>query len=302
MPGAVDAWERVPAAEISRNFGEWQDRAMSTPVVVTHHGRPRVVIQSFDAIRQMRSELSVAARGEARHERALMAVLNHMVEGFIALDRDLRIVMVNQGFEDMTGSCASQLAGKVLRDEFPAHVVFYDFVYRTLKLGEACEFDIASMLEPGRTYRARAFPYNGGVGVTLLSRAEDQVRMRKDAAAAARLQSVLALPGVCTATVNLRGLLMEVSEALADLTGFEAADLASVQLAQLMKPATKYRVTEALEAAIEAKEKTAATVVLLTKGLTETPVNIAFAPVVQDGVVTAVSMALARAWPDPSQP
>lgn len=34
------------AAEVSRNFGRWQDQALAGPVVVTHHGRPRVVVVS----------------------------------------------------------------------------------------------------------------------------------------------------------------------------------------------------------------------------------------------------------------
>lgn len=34
------------AAEVSRNFGRWQDHALSGPIVVTHHGRPRVVVLS----------------------------------------------------------------------------------------------------------------------------------------------------------------------------------------------------------------------------------------------------------------
>lgn len=37
---------RVTAGEISRNFGQWQDVALSGPVIVTHHGRPRVVMTS----------------------------------------------------------------------------------------------------------------------------------------------------------------------------------------------------------------------------------------------------------------
>lgn len=41
------------AAEVSRNFGRWQDHALAGPVVVTHHGRPRVVVvsaQHYDAM------------------------------------------------------------------------------------------------------------------------------------------------------------------------------------------------------------------------------------------------------------
>ena len=36
------------AAEVCRNFGLWQDRAMRGPVTVTNHGRPKTVLLSVD--------------------------------------------------------------------------------------------------------------------------------------------------------------------------------------------------------------------------------------------------------------
>ena len=41
------------AADLNRNFGLWQDRAMSEPILVTHHGRPRSVLVSAEDYRRL---------------------------------------------------------------------------------------------------------------------------------------------------------------------------------------------------------------------------------------------------------
>lgn len=38
----------VSAAELRRNFGVWQERAFSAPVVVARHGKPRLVLSSAE--------------------------------------------------------------------------------------------------------------------------------------------------------------------------------------------------------------------------------------------------------------
>src|SRR4051794_36060592 len=89
------------AAEISRNFGQWQDRALQAPVRVTHHGRPRVVIVSaaeFERLLTDREESFespswTAAAKDA--EGALATLMDGMAEGFIALDANLRITAAN---------------------------------------------------------------------------------------------------------------------------------------------------------------------------------------------------------------
>src|SRR3954465_13256156 len=47
MTGSAKA-DSVPAAELMRNFGRWQDRTAHGPVFVTNHGRPRVVLMSIE--------------------------------------------------------------------------------------------------------------------------------------------------------------------------------------------------------------------------------------------------------------
>jgi PHD/YefM family antitoxin component YafN of YafNO toxin-antitoxin module len=45
----------VSAADVAKNFGEWHDKALNEPVVVTKYGRESVVVLSVDTFRQLTS-------------------------------------------------------------------------------------------------------------------------------------------------------------------------------------------------------------------------------------------------------
>mgnify|MGYP001111566096 FL=1 len=47
--------DAVTAAEIIRNFGYWQQQALSHPVTVTHHGRARVTLISTEEYERLTS-------------------------------------------------------------------------------------------------------------------------------------------------------------------------------------------------------------------------------------------------------
>ncbi|HXQ47181.1 MAG TPA: type II toxin-antitoxin system prevent-host-death family antitoxin [Caulobacteraceae bacterium] len=61
--------EMVPIAEVKKNFELYQDRALRTPVTVTSHGRPSVVILAADEYERLRSldrqALSITELSEA---------------------------------------------------------------------------------------------------------------------------------------------------------------------------------------------------------------------------------------------
>ena len=45
---------KVPAAEAQRNFGLYQDKALTQPVAVTRNGRPRVVMISVEEYERLK--------------------------------------------------------------------------------------------------------------------------------------------------------------------------------------------------------------------------------------------------------
>ena len=68
----------VAAAEVSRNFGRWQDRAQECPVVITSHGRPKACLLSLEHFELGQSPPPLVGANAAR----LSALVNAMAQGF----------------------------------------------------------------------------------------------------------------------------------------------------------------------------------------------------------------------------
>jgi antitoxin StbD len=45
----------VAAADVAKNFGQWHDKALNEPVIVTKYGRESVVVLSVDTFKQLTS-------------------------------------------------------------------------------------------------------------------------------------------------------------------------------------------------------------------------------------------------------
>ncbi|AYV49349.1 prevent-host-death family protein [Caulobacter flavus] len=285
---------RVTAGEISRNFGQWQDVALSGPVIVTHHGRPRVVMISAEHY-----AAAGLAEGPAGFdndsalqtaETARSAILGHMNEAFVALDPDLRIIAVNAVFEDLKGASAAQLVGLAWTEVFsaPVQALIGEQFRRVLRTGETLEFESESTVQSGRCFGVRVFPYPGGVAAVFVNRTEERdLRARLDRAAA--LETALSvLPGVATARLNIRGVLASMDADFLRLTGFSEAELRDCRLSDIVRPAERRSLTQAVEHALQGDAPARLPVTLLVKDGAERTVELALATVRRDGVPEGV--------------
>lgn len=64
----------VPAAEVQRNFGRYQDQAVIRPVRVTSHGRARVMMISVEEYERLKRRDRVALRVEELSEDVIKAI------------------------------------------------------------------------------------------------------------------------------------------------------------------------------------------------------------------------------------
>ncbi len=291
--GSATRWTaEVTAAEVSRNFSFWQDRAMTHPVVVTRHGKPRVMLISIDAFNAGPNSPSASTAPGSVHARN--AVFNHMIEAFIALDWELRVTAVNRAFEDMLGCTEAELLGVALQDAFPnAQRLFIDFLRRTLTTGDVSELEFPSGLVPGRVYRSRAFPYLDGVAAVLQSRQDDYDAQHRNSVLQAQVDAMQQLPGVSWASLSLRGAFDGMSQKFAASVGLESSDLLGTPFIQLFKPASRGAVSLAMEASVNDRAPHAAEAVMFSKGLGEAPVTVAFAPILDAAAVTGLRVAVA---------
>ena len=288
----------VTAGEISRNFGQWQDRALGGPVILTHHGRPRVVLISADHYSAWREDGSHPAKDDDQpsYETSQHAILDHVSEAFMALDAQLRIRAVNHVFEALVGRSASQIVGHDWEELFPpaARTLMGEQLRRALRTGEALDFEAPGDGSGVRRYAIRAFPYPGGVAALIQHRTaerEMQARLHEAKALDAALSM---LSQVMVLRLNVRGVLTSVDERFAGLLGVATDELLTSRLPDIAGQRRRSDLAASVEAVLRGGPPTQVLTTLIAKDGRDLPVRIGLAGVVNDlapdGLVAAVTL------------
>lgn len=273
------------AGEVSRNFGQWQDVALTAPVIITHHGRPRVVLLSADRYASWNNLPAAGGSAEAHvAETSREALLEQMAEGFIALDPTLRVTKVNPVFEALAGRSAGQLVGSGWSDLFPlpTQAVIAEQMRRVLRTGEAVEFEADSTVQPGRCYGVRVFPYPGGVAALFANRTEEHSLRGRLRHAGAMQTATAALPRLAVARLNIRGVLAEMDDDFLRLTGFSGAELLDCRLTDIVRPSDRRALSQALEKVLQGGPAARVETALLVRAGDERPVELSLAPILHD--------------------
>mgnify|MGYP001055031535 FL=1 len=264
------------AADLCRNFGLWQDRAMHEPVIVTNHGRPRTVLISTDAYSQLKAGIEVRPASAAG---GLTQLLHQLSQGFVALDGELTVKLANRAAELYFQRSADALAGARLIDLYPAltESVMSRIFSRIVRTGEPASFEAPSDLYEGQTIRVDAFPYDGGVGY-LFARIDDDLQTRTQIAEGEAVQAMMAAHGQAgTARLTMRGPFSQVSDALLAMLGFDAQHLAHARLTDLVPIGRRVAVGEGIETVLSGGSAVALDSEFMTRKGAEIPVTIALA-------------------------
>ncbi|MBO9545511.1 PAS domain-containing protein [Caulobacter sp.] len=274
----------VTAGEISRNFGHWQDRALEAPVIVTHHGRPRVAVVSAGLFFGLTDDGGGGREARERSETALAAVLGAMSEAFVAFDEHLRVAAVNHPFEALAGLGAGQLAGLSCADLFPApcQALIGEQLLRALKAGEVVEFEANASPDGARRCSMRAFPYPGGAALLLLNRSEERDLRRRFEAAEAFRTATSNLHDLGAARLNVRGAFAELDERFAAMTGFKVEELIDYRLTDVVRPAERHALSAQIESVLRTNAPAVTLATLLVKNGGERSVELSLAPVLED--------------------
>lgn len=273
----------VTAGEISRNFGHWQDRALEAPVIVTHHGRPRVAVISsnlFFGLAGSDAEDNVRTRSET----ALSALLGAMTEAFAAFDDHLKLVAANHPFEALAGLSAGQLDGLSWAELFPSpgQALIGEQLLRALKAGEVVEFEASASPGGERRCSMKAFPYPGGVALLLLNRSEERDLRRRFQAANAFRTATSNLHDLGAARLNIRGVFAELDERFAAMTGFRVEELLDYRLTDVVRPAERHALAARIETVLRTNEPSVTPATLLVKNGGEREIELSLAPVMED--------------------
>ena len=80
----------VTAAEVSKNFGAYQDAAVREPVIITKNGRPRTVLMAYeDFLRLSKRDRRVQRTSDLTDEEIAAVEASKMASGSEHLDAEL---------------------------------------------------------------------------------------------------------------------------------------------------------------------------------------------------------------------
>ncbi len=269
----------VTAAEITRNFGMWQDRAGQAPLVVTHHGRPRVVMIAAEDYELL--SRPAASEGIASQDGTALALLLERIDGgFAAFDAQLRLLRLNGAALVHIDRPADALIGRSLIELFPVLEggPVPALLRRVARNGEPAMLDTPSLLRPGRLLRIRAFPWPGGLAVLFRDVAEEELAARALAEWVALAAAREAHGATAMARLSLRGTFDRVDPALAGLAGFAPERLLGVRLIDLLALPRRGAALGEIEAVLGRGETRCFDSALLVNGGGERGARIALAP------------------------
>jgi len=293
MPGIV-----ASSAEVSRNFGEWQDRAMTTPVRVTHHGRPRAVLLSIEAYEALRAGGGISPGTSSSQElvHALNALLSGLADGFLALDNSLHITAANAVAEAFFGRAQIQMLGQAftaLDPENPAVDVFIDRFRWVLRTGEPIRFQARTELGAAgpRTLAVSAFPYRGGVGVLLANVTQLEVLKAALADIQAEHEAMRTQGGIAVASLSPLGFFLRANDSACAQLGFDETRLREVRLVDLVRAASRPQLLEGMNRVVARQAPSFAIDVefLCREGRIQ-PAHLSAAPTLRDGNCVALTI------------
>jgi prevent-host-death family protein len=274
----------VTAGDISRNFGLWQDRALHAPVVVTHHGRPRVVVVSAELFQNLKPG-TAGGHALSRAEIGLKAVLNAISEAFIAFDDQLQVAAVNTAFEALAGVNDAQLLGRDWTEIFPAtrQAMIGEQLRRCLRTGEVVEFEAPAAPTGDRRCTLRAFPYPAGVAMTIVNRSEERDLRRRLGECLSFKAAFSGLHEVASVRLNIRGVIVALDEHFETLSGFSSEALLGCRLPDIFRPADRRHLAARIEHVLQTSEREVLTLTMLAKSGSEKVVELSLATVLDEG-------------------
>lgn len=286
----------VTAAEIIRNFGFWQAKALSEPVVVTHHGRPRLVLQSVESYQASQGPGGAAA-ADTPWADIFPQLMNHMTEAFATYDADLRVVEMNRAYEAFFDLGRGEAVGKTFVEAFPhaERSITHDRLQRTLRTGQSFQFETQSTVQKGRRIAVSIFPFRGGAGLLFTNTTEQQLLSENQDSYAALVEALCVHSAIAAARLDSRGRVLGQHSKLAQLLGIAEAELLGGRLYDLVVSKDRRRLQDAYELAWEERQPREVEATFMQRGGEDIPLRLTFSPVIHDLTVQSALMVATRA-------
>ncbi len=255
----------VSATHFVRNFSELRRNAERGPVYIENHGKAGWALLSAALLDTMvRGGGDDGALDAQLHFDALM---DSLVARVLLLDSRLRLIRTNPAARrhfTIGDEALSLPIGAILSPAIADQVS--GAAVRTRASGTSEIFEADSTRYPGRAQRITTACVPRGT-VVVLEDLGDPGRLRDLGGQLAAIQTAFAaIPGAGFGTVNLRGTIDSADPSLAVLSGAPLAQLTGTRLGTLFDMATRARVNDLVEQALEHGEAGSGSVRLLASG------------------------------------
>ena len=294
---------RVSAADLVRNFGFWQEKAIGGPVFITHHRRDRLVLLSIDQYNSIAATGAAAAPGNdlAKLQSSgpandtvteLSAIIENINDAYLLLDPDETILRVNSRLEALWMVSRDQLIGRKVQEFLPAHrsSLILQKIRRVLltRQPEALEYKAAGV--PGLHLSTRIWPHAHGALLLTGNITELTVLRQQSAEAESLTGAIDRHPQVAHVQIDAKGRFLYSDETIQVWTGFDADTLANTRISDICAPDDRRRVMEAVEDVIGAHVPSALTARFLGRNFSEHAVHLTLAPIMSDQNATALTV------------
>jgi PAS domain S-box-containing protein len=303
---------RVSAADLVRNFGFWQEKAINGPVFITHHRRDRLVLLSIDQYNSVGATAVPGSNNETARAQfsgpaddavtELSAIIENINDAYLLLDPDETILRVNSRLEALWMVSRDQLVGRKVQDFLPAQrsSLILQKIRRVLLTREPETIEYRSQSPVSVYLSTRLWPHAHGV-LLLTTNITELTHLRQNSAEAESLIGAIDRhPQVSHVQIDAKGRFTYSDETIQVWTGFDADTLANTRISDICAPDDRRRVMEAVEDVISAHVPSALTARFLGRNFSEHAVHLTLAPIMSDQNATALTVVAALVSNNPN--
>lgn len=254
----------VTATDLIRHFAAHSRHALSEPVHIMNHGHVNLSLISTELFLRL-SEGAMTVPDDSRLAAKLDVILDMIPTLVILADEQLNLVRINLAArrrievseEEVRGVHLSQILTE------PTHHFSIRALERVRDTGVPEEFELSPPNRPSLVYRVKVTPFPRGFAL-LVDEITDRVSLREQDARIAAYENLIdGGPGLARGNFNVRGMVTNISSALATLIRTDETRIIGVRFATLFDASSRGAVSDAMEALLTAGEPFSLTAALL---------------------------------------
>ncbi|UZW53834.1 PAS domain-containing protein [Sphingobium sp. JS3065] len=242
-PGQV-----VTATALIRHFAVHSRQALTEPVHILNHGHVGLTLISTESFLRLSADRHRPANPD--HPAAQLDVLLDMIPTQVILaDQELNLTRINLAARKRLEVSEQEVRGAPLSQVLarPDHHFVLRALERVRDTGVPEEFEQSFTGRLSLVYRVQISAFPGGFAI-LADEVTDRLSLRtQDARIAAYENLTDSLPGLARGAFNVRGMVTDMSPALADLVGTEESRILGVRFAALFDGSSRGAISDAVE-------------------------------------------------------